>query len=148
MFWCFSTGAWVTTVLIWLHTHVCKGYGIWLGEFSANTVIEILMNNEVLTSKQTIYFVYFYPAQRSWRGVYWFHVFRLSICGPNSVRSVSSTKLDGSITYLRILSKQFQLCGMIFFSIQIVGSFDKYFKFVTLILSCFDLVSIMHQWYG
>ena len=38
------------------------------------------------------------------RGVYWYHLVRLSFCGQNRVRSVSSTILIGSISYLHILS--------------------------------------------
>ena len=34
------------------------------------------------------------------RGVYWYHLVRLSVCGQNRVRSVSSTILIGSILYL------------------------------------------------
>ena len=38
------------------------------------------------------------------RGVYWFHLVRLSVCGQNRVRSVSSTilVLIGSISYFPI----------------------------------------------
>ena len=36
-------------------------------------------------------------AQPSWRGVYWFHLVCLSICGQNHVYSVCSTILTGSI---------------------------------------------------
>ena len=38
------------------------------------------------------------------RGVYWYHLVRLSFCGQNRVCSVSSTILIGSISYLHILS--------------------------------------------
>ena len=42
------------------------------------------------------------------RGVYWYHLVRLSVClsvcGQDRVRSVSSTILIGSISYLHILS--------------------------------------------
>ena len=46
------------------------------------------------------------------RGVYWFHLVRLSICGQNRVRSVSSTILIGSISYLHTLSSNFRRCVM------------------------------------
>ena len=54
------------------------------------------------------------------RGVYWFHVVRLSIrlsicpsiCGQSRVSSVSSTILAGSISYLHILSNNFRRCVM------------------------------------
>ena len=57
------------------------------------------------------------PLQRS-KGVYWFHLVRLSVrpsvclsvCGQNRVRSVSSTILVGSISYLHILSRNFRKC--------------------------------------
>ena len=52
------------------------------------------------------------------RGVYWYHLVRLSVClsvrlsvcGQNCVRSVSSTILIGSISYLHILSSNFRRC--------------------------------------
>ena len=56
------------------------------------------------------------------RVVYWFHLVclsvclsvhpfvHLSICGQNHVRSVSSTILVGSISYLHILSNNFRRC--------------------------------------
>ena len=44
------------------------------------------------------------------RGVYWFHLVCLSICGQNRFRSVSSTILIGSISYLHILSSNFRRC--------------------------------------
>ena len=44
------------------------------------------------------------------RGVYWYHLDRLSVCGQNRVRSVSSTILIGSISYLHILSSNFRRC--------------------------------------
>ena len=55
------------------------------------------------------------PLQRSWKGVYWFHLVplsvRQSVCGQNRVRSVSSTILVGSISYLHILLSNFKRCG-------------------------------------
>ena len=50
------------------------------------------------------------PLQLCWRGVYWSHLVRLSVCGQNRVRSVSSTILAGSISYLHILSTNFMRC--------------------------------------
>ena len=44
------------------------------------------------------------------RGVYWYHLVRLSVCGQNRVRSVSSWILIGSSSYLRILSSNFRRC--------------------------------------
>ena len=57
-------------------------------------------------------------AQRSWRGLYWFHLVHLSVrlsvhlsvCGQNRVHSVFSTILAGSSSYLYILSSNFQMC--------------------------------------
>ena len=42
--------------------------------------------------------------------VYWYHFVRLSVCGQKRVRSVSSTILIGSISYLHILSSNFRRC--------------------------------------
>ena len=39
------------------------------------------------------------PLQRCCWGVYWFHLVRLSVCGQNRVRSVSSTILARSISF-------------------------------------------------
>ena len=53
------------------------------------------------------------PLQRSWKGgilVSPRPSVRLSICGQNRVRSVSSTILIGSISYLHILSSNFRRC--------------------------------------
>ena len=44
------------------------------------------------------------------RGVYLFHLVRLSVCGQNRVHSVSSTILIKSISYLHILSSNFRRC--------------------------------------
>ena len=85
---------------------------------------------------------------RKLKGVYWFHRVRLSVypcvhlsvCGQNRVRSVSSTILAGSISYLNTLSEGVSRV-MLFFKILKIWSFDKFFKFVNLTLSCFDLGS-------
>ena len=44
------------------------------------------------------------------RGVYLFHLVRLSVCGQNRVRSVSITIFVRSISYLHILSSNFRRC--------------------------------------
>ena len=44
------------------------------------------------------------------RGVYWFHLVHLSVCGQNHICSVSSTILIGSVSYLHILSSNFRRC--------------------------------------
>ena len=67
----------------------------------------------------------------------------LSVCRTNRVCSVSSTILAGSISYLHILSRTFRWCVACYFF-----HFGKYFNFVTLTLSSFDLGSDMNQWYG
>ena len=55
------------------------------------------------------------PLQRSWKGGILVSR-RLSVCpsvcGQNRVRSVSSTILVGSISYLHILSSKFRMCVM------------------------------------
>ena len=53
------------------------------------------------------------PLQRSWKGgilVSPCSSVRLSVCGQNRVRSVSSTLLIRSISYLHILSSNFRRC--------------------------------------
>ena len=60
-----------------------------------------------------IYYSCFYHTPRFnevERGLYWYHLVRLSVCGQNPVRSVSSTILIGSISYLHILSSNFRRC--------------------------------------
>ena len=78
-------------------------------------------------------------------GIYWFHLVRLSVCGQNRVHSVSSTILVRSISYLQILSSNFRRCVMCKVCSKI-WNFGKFFKFVALTLSSFDLGSIMTQW--
>ena len=56
----------------------------------------------------------------SWRGVYWFHLVRLSICVQNRVCSVSSTILARSISYLHTLSSHFRRCVECWFLWQII----------------------------
>ena len=69
---------------------------------------------------------------------------RLCVSGQNRVRSVSSTMLVGSISYLPILWSNFRRCVAckVCFKIK---KFGKLFKFVTLTLSSFDLGSNMTQ---
>ena len=61
---------------------------------------------------------------------------RLSVCGQNRVRSVSSTILIGSISYLHILSSNFRRCVA-------CNARFKIKKFVTLTLSSFDLLFLV-----
>ena len=64
------------------------------------------------TSYLVVRFLY-PPLQQSWKGgilVSPCPSVRLSVCGQNRVRSVSSTILIGSISYLHILSSNFRRC--------------------------------------
>ena len=75
------------------------------------------------------------------RGVYWYHLVRLSVCGQNRVRSVSSTILVGFISYLHILSSNFRRCVVCNarFKILKIWNFGEFFKFVIwlcLLLTC------------
>ena len=87
--------------------------------------------------------------RRSWIGVYWFHLGRVSVCGQNRVRSVSLTILAGLILYLHILSTNFRKCVVCkaYFKTSkfklLANSLNLYFW-----LSCFYLGSNMTQWYG
>ena len=67
-------------------------------------------------------------------GVYWFHLVRPSI-RPWVDRIVSTLYLQ-------------QYLPDPFHKIKKIGSFVKFFKFVTLTLLCFHLGSKMSQWYG
>ena len=74
------------------------------------------------------------------RGVYWFLSICPSICRQNRVRSVSSTILVGSFSYLHILSSNCRRCVMcsvyfFFFQNSRIWNIGKLFKFVTLTLS-------------
>ena len=72
------------------------------------------------------------PLQRSWKGgilVSPCPSVRLSVCGQNRVRSVSSTILIGSISYLHIWCDSW--------------NFGEFFKFVILTLSYFDLLFLV-----
>ena len=80
------------------------------------------------------------PLQRSWKGgilVSPCPSVRLSVCGQNRVRSVSSTILIGSISYLHILSSNFRRCVACNarFKIQNFEILANFFKFVTLTLT-------------
>ena len=73
-------------------------------------------NGDPMTGKSYFFRIYFYTLRFNEveRGVYWYHLVRLSVrlsvCGQNRVRSVSSTILIGSILYLHILSSNFRRC--------------------------------------
>ena len=79
------------------------------------------------------------------RGVYWVHLVRpsvrpsvrLSICGQNSVRSVSSAIFTGSISFLQILPSNFRRCVACnhCFKIKKKWHFSEFFKFVPWTLS-------------
>ena len=53
---------------------------------------------------------YYTPRFNEVGGIPVFHLVRLFVCGQNRVRSVSSTILIGSISYLHILSSNFRRC--------------------------------------
>ena len=79
--------------------------------------------------------VYLYTEhQRSWGGVYWYHLVRLSVCP--SVRPSVRPSVCPSV---RLWTESCPLC---------IFNFGKFFKFITLTLSSFDLGSNMTQWYG
>ena len=61
---------------------------------------------------------------------------RLSLCGQNHVRSVSSTKIIGFISYLHILLSNFRRCVTCIVCLK-MRKFSEFFKFVTLTLSYF-----------
>ena len=84
------------------------------------------------------------------REVYWLlHTgFTLSICGQKRVRSVSSTILVGSISYLHILSSNLRRCVACNVCFKIKKIKILVFKFVILTLSSFDLGPNMTQYYG
>ena len=91
------------------------------------------------------------PLQRSWKGsilVSPCPSVRLSVCGQNHVRSVSSTILNGSISYLHILSSNFRRCVAcnVYFKIKKKCNFGKFFKFVTLTLSSWDTIWLNIVW--
>ena len=69
---------------------------------------------------------------------------RLSVCGQNRVRSVSSKRLVRSISYLHILWSNFRRCVACNGCFKI-WHFGEFFKFLTLTLSSFDLGSNMTQ---
>ena len=91
------------------------------------------------------------PCSMKLKGVYWFPLVHpsvcqsvhLSVCAQNRVCSVPSIILARSISYLHIFSSNFRRCVTckVFFS---KFSFVKFFKFVTLTLSCVDLGSNMN----
>ena len=66
-------------------------------------------------------------------GIYWPHLVRssvrLSVCGQNCVRFISSTILVGSISYLHILSSYFRRCVAckVLFQNSKIWSLGKYF---------------------
>ena len=90
------------------------------------------------------FIIHMYPLLKQVEGGY--TVFTLSICVQNRVCSVSSTILTGLISNLHTLSSNFRRCVACnkFFLNSKIWSFDKFFKFVTLTLSCFYLGSNMN----
>ena len=79
------------------------------------------------------------------RGVYWFHLVRLSVCGQNRVRSVSSTILVGSISYLHILSSNFRRCVACNVCSKIPPASTKYTGFTLSVCPSVDrIVSVLY----
>ena len=139
----------------WFHSQRPTNVVIW----DAMTLMWLHCNNNALYrhSHKISNDLLYPPLQRSWKGgilvspcpsvrlsVCLFVC--LSVCGWNRVRSVSSTILIGSISYLHILSSNFRRC----FACNACFEIQKleFLKFVTLTLSSFDLGSNMTQWYG
>ena len=121
-----------------------------------------------LVTNEVIWGFIITPASTKLKGgrVCWFHLVHLSVCryvrpsvrlsirpsvclsvDRNGVRSVSSTILIRSISYLHILSSNFKRCVTCNICFKIMY-FGKFFKFVTLTLSSFELGSNMTQCYG
>ena len=118
-----------------------------LAPWGKNKMATVLQVQHFLEKKIYYYTPRFNEVER---GVYWYHLVRLSVCGQNRVRSVSSTILIGSISYLHILSSNIRECVACNarFKIQKFEILANFLKFVTLTLSSFDLGSNMTQWYG
>ena len=70
---------------------------------------------------------------------------RLSVCGQNRVRSVSSTILAGSISYLNILSSKFRGCRVwsIVKNSKMLFLWQFFFKFASLSLPCIHVMWVL-----
>ena len=92
-------------------THACSRTGSCHGPGDSRVVSLVwpLLTSQSSTRRLVIDF-YTPRFNEVERGVYWYHLVRLSVCGQNRVRSVSSTILIGSISYLHILSSNFRRC--------------------------------------
>ena len=102
------------------------------------------MNNTSLTKRETqLLYPKFNEVEGGYTGFILSVCLSVCVCGQNHVRCVSSIILARFILYLRILSSNFRRCVAynFFFKIKRPG---KFFKFVTLTLSCFDLGSNMN----
>ena len=75
-----------------------------------------------------------YPRSTKLKGVYWLHVVRLSACGQNRVRSVSSKIHAGSIFIFTHFINQLQrvCCVLSFVTNYIIWIFGNFFKFAHL----------------
>ena len=99
-----------------------------------------------ITKWVRVLYVIICPASTKLKGGY--TGFTLSVCGQNRVRSVSSTILVGSISYLHILSSNFRSCVVCKVCIKIKNlKFWQILKFVSL-TSSFVLGSNLTQYYG
>ena len=83
------------------------------------------------------------------RGVYWYHLVRLSVC-PSVDRIVSALYLQQYSSDPFHICTSYQATSEGVLRVMPVSKFKnlKFFKFVTLTLSSFDLGSNMTQWYG
>ena len=85
------------------------------------------------------------PSPTKLKGVHWFHLVRLSVCGQNRVRCVSSTILATSISYLQILSTNFRMCVACWFLWQILKfEFLAFFFLISpFTLSCVHVMRML-----
>ena len=95
------------------------------GWFMLPIYIYNVIRNDSQTAKSLCVIHYTPRLNEVESGVYWYHLVRLSVCGQNRVRSVSSTILIGSISYLDILLSNFRRCVVCYacFKIQKFGIF-------------------------
>ena len=92
-------------------------------------------------------FLLYPPLQRSWKGVYWYHLVRLSVC-------LSVDRIVSALYLQQYSSDPFHICTSyqatsegvacnVRLKIQKYKNFGEFFKFVTLTLSSFDLLFLV-----
>ena len=87
---------------------------------------------------------YYTPRSTKLKGVYWFHFVRLSVrpsarlsdCGQNGVRSVSSTIVARSISYLHIYQPTSEDVSRLLCKSSKIWIFGNFLTFAHLALSC------------